>query len=286
MNSPATMVNGSVPLPSEESSKKKVEQHIHIEKDMMEEPPEPHYPNIQTEHFQQTVNTIRNLHLLNDFYDLYQLITPVFLPDPSEEVRTNWAGGLSMNPKTLFIDIDETMVHCIDERDPPTMKGQQVLKVKLKSETTPPSLVGLLSSKNKPEYIEIKINIRPGLISCLLELRRLYQLVAFTASDQAYADTILDFIDPDNDIFSARLYRQHCVDTNYGLIKDLRIIGNRTLKEMIIIDNSALSFAFNVNNGIPILPFYDNTGDEELRHLTFYLKCLQESRADDIRYHN
>ena len=55
---------------------------------------------------------------------------------------------------------------------------------------------------------------------------------------------------------------------------------------MIIIDNSALSFAFNVNNGIPILPFYDNVGDEELRHLTFYLKCLQESRADDIRYHN
>ena len=67
-----------------------------------------------------------------------------------------------------------------------------------------------------------------------------------------------------------RLYRQHCVETNYGLIKDLRIVGNRDLKDMIIVDNSALSFAFHVRNGIPILPFYDDQFDEEL------LEALQE----------
>ena len=55
---------------------------------------------------------------------------------------------------------------------------------------------------------------------------------------------------------------------------------------MVIIDNSALSFGMNVNNGIPILPFYDNKEDEELRHLTFYLNCLQESKVDDITIHN
>jgi CTD small phosphatase-like protein 2 len=43
---------------------------------------------------------------------------------------------------------------------------------------------------------------------------------------------------------------------------------------MIIIDNNALSFAFNVNNGIPILPFFDDKNDEELRHLVYYLKCM------------
>ena len=42
-----------------------------------------------------------------------------------------------------------------------------------------------------------------------------------------YADAILDHIDPENNIFAARLYRQHCVETEYGLIKDLRIIKNR-----------------------------------------------------------
>jgi CTD small phosphatase-like protein 2 len=76
------------------------------------------------------------------------------------------------------------------------------------------------------------------------------------------------------------------VETEFGLIKDLRIIANRNLKDMVIIDNSALSFGMNVNNGIPILPFYDNVDDEELRHLTFYLNCLMESKVDDITIHN
>ena len=55
---------------------------------------------------------------------------------------------------------------------------------------------------------------------------------------------------------------------------------------MVIVDNSALSFAFNVNNGIPILPYYDNTNDEELKHLRYYLNCLREARVQDIRVHN
>ena len=58
------------------------------------------------------------------------------------------------------------------------------------------------------------------------------------------------------------------------------------MKDMAIIDNSALSFAFNVNNGIPILPFYDNIHDEEITHLSFYLTCLYESRVVDVRVHN
>lgn len=76
------------------------------------------------------------------------------------------------------------------------------------------------------------------------------------------------------------------MSTAFGLVKDLRIIANRHIKDLIIIDNSASSFGFNVNNGIPILPFYDNPEDEELKHLTFYLNCLQEQQANDIRGHN
>jgi hypothetical protein len=55
---------------------------------------------------------------------------------------------------------------------------------------------------------------------------------------------------------------------------------------LLIIDNNCLSFALNVDNGIPILPFYDNEIDEELKHLTYYLNCLQESQVDDVRVHN
>ena len=49
------------------------------------------------------------------------------------------------------------------------------------------------------------------------------------------------------------------------------------MKDLLIIDNNFLSFALNVDNGIPILPYYDNEKDEELKHLTYYLNCLQES---------
>lgn len=41
-------------------------------------------------------------------------------------------------------------------------------------------------------------------------------------------------------------------------IKDLRIIKNRNLKDMVIIDNAVYSFGFQLDNGIPILPFYDD----------------------------
>ena len=53
-----------------------------------------------------------------------------------------------------------------------------------------------------------------------------------------------------------------------------------------MIDNSCLSFAFNVNNGVPILPFYDNTQDEELKHLTYYLNRLDEENIEDVRPEN
>lgn len=119
-----------------------------------------------------------------------------------------------------------------------------------------------------------------------MKLKQTYQIVAFTASDKLYADAILNFLDPRKEIFSSRLYREHCVQTSFGLVKDLRIIANRELKDLVIIDNSASSFGFNVNNGIPILPFYDNKYDEELKHLTFYLDCLQEQQVNDVRESN
>lgn len=110
--------------------------------------------------------------------------------------------------------------------------------------------------------------------------------MAWSASDPAYADSIINFLDPNNEIFSARLYQQHCVESQFGFIKDLRVIGNRSLKRMVLIDNNCLSFALNINNGIPILPFYDNPKDEELKHLSYYLKCLTEAEVEDVRDHN
>jgi len=41
-------------------------------------------------------------------------------------------------------------------------------------------------------------------------MRKTWEIVIFTASQQEYADAILDEIDSDGDLFHHRLYRQHC----------------------------------------------------------------------------
>ena len=48
---------------------------------------------------------------------------------------------------------------------------------------------------------------------------------------------------------------------------------------MLLIDNSCLSYSLNLDNGLPILPFYDNPKDEEFMHLTYYLRCLHEKKV-------
>ena len=42
--------------------------------------------------------------------------------------------------------------------------------------------------------------------------------------------------------------------------KDLRIL-NRSLEDVVLIDNAAYSFGWQIDNGIPILPFYDSDED-------------------------
>lgn len=52
-------------------------------------------------------------------------------------------------------------------------------------------------------------------------------MAIFTAADQAYADKIIDKLDPDNKFFVKRLYRQHCFKVDEVYVKDLRIISDR-----------------------------------------------------------
>lgn len=67
-------------------------------------------------------------------------------------------------------------------------------------------------------------------------------------------------------------------------VKDLRVILNRDLKDMVLVDNSIYSFAYQIDNGIPIISFYDDPNDEELLHLMFYMKSL--ANCEDVREQN
>ena len=103
----------------------------------------------------------------------------------------------------------------------------------------------------------------------------MFEIVVFTAGEREYADTILDFMDGDRIIIKHRLYRQHCVSPSKGIfVKDLRVISDRDLKDIILVDNSIVSFAYQLSNGIPIAAFTGDTNDEELLYLVTYLEEL------------
>ena len=53
-------------------------------------------------------------------------------------------------------------------------------------------------------------------------------------------------------------------------VKDLRVI-NRDLKDMVLVDNAAYSYAYQLDNGIPIFPYYHGQVDFELKILEEYL---------------
>lgn len=79
-------------------------------------------------------------------------------------------------------------------------------------------------------------------------------MIVFTASYQEYADPILNYLDPEGVLFQARFYRDSCYrlfqpmpngqGTTEMYVKDLRIFKNRSLSDIVLVDNSIYSFAF------------------------------------------
>ena len=116
-------------------------------------------------------------------------------------------------------------------------------------------------------------------------MSELYEIAIFTASAINYAKTIINHIDKERKYITTILSRENCMETRNGFfIKDLRIIKDRELKDMIIVDNLVYSFGFQIENGVPILEFTDDKKDEELMHLGDYL--TEAYNHEDLREFN
>ena len=52
----------------------------------------------------------------------------------------------------------------------------------------------------------------------------------------------------------------------------MRIIQDRALRNIVIVDNSIISFAYQLSNGVPIRAYLGEKNDEELLFMTSYLE--------------
>lgn len=188
--------------------------------------------------------------------------------------------GPKLKQKLLILDMDETMLHTNFFTNKP---GEQETPAGLQVVNGVLEFTAFLYSDEDPDRsLRLNVKIRQHLEDVMTYLSNMYEICVFTAGEQAYADTILDFIDADYSIIKHRLYRQHCTQPAPGVyVKDLRVITDREMKDMVIVDNSIVSFAFQMQNGVPIQSFTGQPDDEEL---LFMVTLLEEIYSyDDIR---
>ena len=146
---------------------------------------------------------------------------------------------------TLVIDLDETLIHYIEEED------------------------------------KSFIQVRPYVPYFLEEMGKYFELVIFTAAEKEYANFVLDELDKNNSI-SYKLYRRHTKYKNGIFLKDLSKIG-RELNKICIIDNNKANYSLQPCNGINISSFMGEQNDEELLFLSCQLMKIIDSNKKDIR---
>lgn len=114
-----------------------------------------------------------------------------------------------------------------------------------------------------------------------------FEIYVFTASTEDYAEAIVAHLNAKKKTIQGLLSRNHCLETHHGLrIKDLRIIKNRQLSDIVIVDNLVHSFGLQLDNGIPILDFTSNRNDRELlglEKLLIELKSVEDVRLSQAK---
>ena len=173
--------------------------------------------------------------------------------------------------KIALFDLDETLVHCTNNSEP-GMDGD-VVSIKLPTNKT----------------VKVGLNIRKNWKNAFDLIMNHYHVVIYTASHPSYADAVLDYLDKDKKYFKYRLYRSHCVQCDVDgfkfYVKDLDTLDEHyNLKDIVIIDNSILSFAYHLYNGIPIVPFINQQNDTELMFTAHYLTSI--ANYDDLSLEN
>lgn len=161
--------------------------------------------------------------------------------------------------KTLVLDLDETLVHSSFR---PVPSPDFVISIDLDGVTH-----------------RVYVQKRPGVDEFLEQVASKFEVIVFTASLGAYANPVMDILDPKGFI-KVRLFRESCVQHYGNYVKDLSLLGRR-LEDTLIIDNSPFSYMFQPDNAIPCTSWFNDKLDRELYDLVPFL-LEQIVPAEDV----
>ncbi|CAE6928004.1 ctdspl2b [Symbiodinium natans] len=167
---------------------------------------------------------------------------------------------------TLVLDLDETLVHCC--------RGSSPIGL-----TRAPDLLVEFDDAAGTG----RVYFRPFAQIFLEVISRFFEVVVFTASQQSYADQVVDALDPRRVFVSHRLYRQHCTEFHGAFFKELGLLG-RSLSKCVLIDNSPVSVVCNTENSVLIRSWYGDMADQELLALREVLEDMRHSLTRGIGF--
>ncbi len=125
------------------------------------------------------------------------------------------------------------------------------------------------------------MQIRPNLHHFLQTLAPLYEIIVYTSGAKEYAEAIVRKLNHGQKLISHVLHRKHCVKSGEFLLKDIRILKNRSPEDIIVVDNTVLSHKSQLENMIYIPAYNGQENDQELiRILDFLVKVAS---VGDVR---
>ena len=183
------------------------------------------------------------------------------------------------NKKLLLLDLDETLIHS-------EYKFGYFNNISNTEKIKENCIHKEIQFKEGEFEFQMIIFIRPFLNDFLENMNSYFDLGIFTAALKNYAEAALKIIDPSEKFFKFKFFRDSCINIDDKIyIKDLSIIDNYDLKNIILVDNSLYSFLNNLNNGVLVNSFYYDESDKQLIFAKNYI-LNSLLYCDDVRIVN
>ncbi|CDO94905.1 unnamed protein product [Kluyveromyces dobzhanskii CBS 2104] len=184
---------------------------------------------------------------------------------------------LSDSRKLLILDLDETLIHSMsnsrssgNNSDNPA--GASTTMIHLVEVRFPQTNISTLYNVAKRPYCDM----------FLQQTSQWYDVAIFTASMKEYADPVIDWLQQTCSVqFKHRWYRDDCtLRPGVGYVKDIGTVAAqidqaRELSQLVIIDNSPISYAMHLDSAIQVHGWINDPSDSELLHLLPMLKAMR-----------